>query len=241
VSRSSSFLAWVGAAAAGLALAAPADAANRRVSLGNFQWSPQDVQIDLGEKVTWHWVGPDTQHSVGPVEGNTSGIDSDPGTAAPDHPPGFSFTGQFNRPGTYDFVCKLHGIVRGRVTVSATRGNPDAPSPDPIPVVNVDTRAPSLTKARWARGPALRGGRGTLRFELDERARIVLDVEKRVGGRWRLAGTRTFDGHVGYNDWVFSGVLKKARLRRGRYRALLVAADADNNRTGDIVVPFTVR
>ncbi len=234
-------LALVAGAGAALALAAPVDAANRRVSIGDFRWSPQDVQIDLGEKVTWHWVGPDTQHSVGPVAGNTSGIDSDPGAAAPDHAPGFSFTGQFDRPGTYDFICKIHGIVRGRVTVSATRGNPDAPSPDPIPVVNVDTRAPELTKARWARGSALRGGRGTLQFELDERAKVVLDVEKFVRGRWRLAGTRTFDGFVGYNDHAFSGILRKARLRRGRYRALLVAADADNNRTGDVVVPFTVR
>ncbi|MTD45151.1 hypothetical protein GKE82_12825 [Conexibacter sp. W3-3-2] len=224
-----------------LGAALPADAANRNIAIGNFQWSVQDVQIDLNEKVTWHWVGPDTQHSVGPVAGNTSGIDSDPGTAAPDHPPGFTFTGQFTRPGVYDFVCKLHGIVRGRVTVSPNPGRPEAPSPDPVPVVNVDRRAPELTQARWARGPVLRRARGTLRFELDERARIVLDVEKLVRGRWRLAGTRTFDGFVGYNDYAFSGVLRKARLKPGRYRALLVAADADNNRSGDVVVPFTVR
>jgi len=231
-----------GATLAGAALVpAVAGATNRRVSIGDFQWSPREVVVDLGEKVTWYWVGPDTQHSVGPVEGNTSGIDSDPGNAAPNHFPGFEFTGTFSRPGTYDFVCKLHAIVRGRVVVTATPGSPDVPSPDPVPVINVDRVAPSLTQARWTPSSRLRRGRGTLAFTLDERARIVLDVEKRVGRRWRLAGTRTFDGHVGWNEYAFSGVLQGRRLARGRYRALLVAADGENNRTADVVVPFTVR
>lgn len=231
------------AASAGAAatLLPAAEAANRRVSVGNFQWSSPEVVIDLNEKVTWHWIGPDTQHSISPIQGNTSGVDSDPGNAAPDHFPGFEFTGRFTRPGTYDFVCKLHAIVRGRVVVSPRPGNPDAPSPDPIPVVNVDRTAPELTQARWLRSNRLRRGRGTLAFTLDERARIVLDVEKLVRGRWRLAGTRTFDGHVGFNEYAFSGVLKKRRLAKGRYRALLVAADAENNRTGDVLVPFRVR
>jgi len=224
-----------------LAPVAVADAVNRRVSIGDFQWSTKEVVIDLNEKVTWYWIGPDTQHSVGPVSGNTSGIDSDPGSAAPNHFPGFEFTGQFKQPGTFDFVCKLHAIVRGRVIVSATPGNPDVESPDPIPVINVDRTAPSLTEARWTPSNALRRGRGTLAFSLDERARIVFDVEKLVRGRWRLAGTRTFDGHVGWNEYEFGGVLKQRRLAKGRYKALLVAADAENNRTGDIVVPFTVR
>lgn len=232
--------AWSAAAVAAL-LPVAAEAANRRVSVGNFQWSAPEVLIDLNEKVTWHWVGPDTQHSISPQQGNTSGVDSDPGNAAPDHFPGFEFTGQFTRPGTYDFVCKLHAIVRGRVVVSATPGNPDAPSPDPIPVVNLDRTAPELTQARWLPSNALRRGRGTLAFTLDERSRIVLDIEKRVRGRWRLAGTRTFDGHVGFNEYEFRGVLQKRRLAKGRYRALLVAADADNNRTGDVIVPFRVR
>jgi plastocyanin len=233
--------ALVGASLLLIASPAGAGAANRRVSIGDFQWSPREVVVDLGEKVTWYWVGPDTQHSVSPVTGNTSGIDSDPGTAAPNHFPGFEFTSTFSRPGTFDFVCKLHAIVRGRVIVTATPGNPDVPSPDPVPVVNFDRTAPSLTQARWDGSSRLRRGRGTLAFTLDERARIVLDVEKRSGSRWRLAGTRTFDGHVGWNEYAFSGVLGGRRLTRGRYRALLVAADADNNRTADVVVPFTVR
>jgi hypothetical protein len=40
-----------------------ADAANTRVSVGNFVWS-KDPEIDLGEKVIWDWIGPDTAHSI---------------------------------------------------------------------------------------------------------------------------------------------------------------------------------
>ncbi|WP_372789777.1 plastocyanin/azurin family copper-binding protein [Paraconexibacter sp.] len=230
-----------GVVLAGAVLPSPAGAVNRRVAIGDFQWSPREVVIDLNEKVTWTWVGPDTQHSVGPVSGNTSGVDSDPGNAAPDHFPGFEFTAQFTRPGSYEFVCKLHAIVRGRVVVTATPGNPDLPSPDPQPVVTVDLRAPELTEVRWVGSNRLRGGRGTLAYTLDERATLVMDVEKRVRGRWRLAGTRRFDGHVGWNEYDFAGVLNKRRLGRGTYRALIVAADAENNRTRDVLVPFRVR
>ncbi len=230
-----------GIALVGAVLPTPAGAVNRRVSIGDFQWSTREVVIDLNEKVTWTWIGPDTQHSVGPVTGNTSGVDSDPGAAAPDHFPGFEFTGQFTQPGTFDFVCKLHAIVRGRVIVTATPGNPDIPSPDPVPVVNVDIKAPELTEARWVGSNRLRGGRGTLAFSLNERSKIVMDVEKRVRGRWRLSGTRRFDGHVGWNEYAFTGILQKRRLKKGTYRVLLVAADAENNRTADVVVPFRVR
>jgi hypothetical protein len=42
---------------------APAQADSTRVSISNFEWS-KDPEIDLGESVTWDWIGPDTFHSV---------------------------------------------------------------------------------------------------------------------------------------------------------------------------------
>ena len=40
-------------------LAAAAAADNTRVSISNYEWSNQEVHINLGEKVTWDWLGPD--------------------------------------------------------------------------------------------------------------------------------------------------------------------------------------
>jgi plastocyanin len=221
------------------AVAAPADAVSRKVAIGDFQWSPGEVTIDLGDTVTWFWVGPDTQHSVTGLSANAVSMDSDPGNGAPDHAPGDRFSLTFSRPGTYEFHCKLHSIVRGRVIVSSTPGS-GAPSPDPDPPVKVDVRAPELTEVRWAPKP-IRFGRGAeLRYTLDEASEITFDVMQRRGGRWRLLGTRRFRGHVGWNTWRFSGVLRGKRLRPGAYRALLVAADEAGNRTRDVAAPFRV-
>ena len=95
-----------------------ASATNTRVSIANYAWSNKAVHIDLGEKVTWDWLGPDTAHSVTGISENDLGWDSDPKTDAPSHQPGDSFTLQFNSPGTYLFQCKLHAVVRGEVIVS---------------------------------------------------------------------------------------------------------------------------
>ena len=51
-------------AAAMLLSAATASAANRRVAIGHYQWSIPQLHVNLGEHVTWYWVGPDTLRSV---------------------------------------------------------------------------------------------------------------------------------------------------------------------------------
>jgi plastocyanin len=206
-----------------LLLPAGADAASRKVAIGGFAWSVRDVTIDRGDAVTWFWVGPDTQHSVTGLSENALALDSDPGDGAPDHAPGDRFTLTFDQPGTYAFHCKLHAIVRGSVTVTDTPGT-GAPSPDPDPEVAVDYAPPELTDARFV---------GTeLRYTLDEPARITLDVMR---GR-RLVRTRRFGGHVGWNRYALS----TRGLKRGRYRVLLVAADAGNNHTRDVAVPLRI-
>ncbi len=54
----------------------------------------------------------------------------------------------------------------------------------------------------------------------------------------RLIETHRFRGHVGWNTW---DVQARRRLAPGRYRALLVAADGENNHSRDVAVPFRVR
>jgi plastocyanin len=233
-------LALTGAALTALVVAAPAAAASRKVAIGDFQWSPRTVTIDRGDAVTWFWVGPDTQHSVTGLSANAAGIDSDPGNGAPDHAAGDRFTHRFDEPGTYELHCKLHAIVGGTVVVSDTPGT-GAPSPDPDPQVAADYVAPELTEARWD-SPVLRsGGPARLRYTLDERARITLDVMRSRPGVDRYVGTRRFRGHIGWNEWRFDGRVRGRALAPGHYVALLVAADAANNHTADVRVPFRVR
>ena len=217
------------AAFVALALPAPASAVSRKVSIGDFRWSEPEVTIDRGDSVSWFWIGPDTQHSITGLSANALAFDSDPGSGAPDHAPGDTFTQTFTAPGTYTFHCKLHAVVRGTVVVTNTPGT-GAPSPDADPQVTEDLRPPELTEARF--GP----GRTELRYTLDEPSRVVLDVMRVRRGPDRLIRTRRFRGHIGWNTHPFRG----PRLAPGRYRALLVAADAANNHSSDIAVPFRV-
>lgn len=214
-------------AAALVAMPAPAaHATSRKIGIGNFQWSSPNVTVDLGDTVTWVWSGPDTQHSVTGLSANATQYDSDPGRT-PDHKPGDRFQIRFSAPGTYDFHCVLHGIVRGTVTVSPIPGD-GAPSPDPDPPILGDLIPPDVD------GVSVRGR--SVRYTLDEAATVTVDLLKRKGTRWVLVQSRRFTGHVGYNEGRLA-----ATPSRGRYRAYFRAADADNNQSKDAITTFTVR
>ena len=211
-----------------LALAPLAHGANRRVAIGDFRWTPQQVTIDLGEHVTWHWVGPDTLHSVTGASPNAAGLDSDPGDNFPDHPPGDAFRLDFNTPGTYDFVCKLHAAVRGSVTVTSNPGDPNL-EVDPVPDLAVDLVAPELSGMALAR-PRFRRTGTALRFELDERALVEAQYFRlRKGTRPRYAGFREWRGHIGFNSVKFGGRSAKFGAKPGRYKAAVRATDASSN------------
>ena len=216
--RPRALAAFAAALAAALALAPAAGAANRRVAIGDFKWSEPVVNIDLGEHVTWHWVGPDTIHSVTGVSANDQDWDSDPTTSLPRHPLGDTYRLEFDTPGAYQFECKLHPFVNGRVVVSSTPGNPNA-EPDPVPEINFDLKAPIVGSLRLDSNVFGRRGTG-MHFALDERT--VVDAEyyrlKRGGGR-RFAGWAQWSGHVGFNDVRFGAPRKHFRARPGRYVA----------------------
>ena len=55
------------------------------------------------------------------------------------------------------------------------------------------------------------------------------------------AGTLSLRGKAGANSFKFSGKLGGKRLKPGGYRARITAADAVGNKSGPIVVKFTVR
>jgi plastocyanin len=220
----------------------PAGAAadNTRVSIFDYQWSNKEVHINLGEKVTWDWLGPDLAHSVTGISANDLEWDSDPGTDAPEHRAGDEYTLQFDQPGTYLFQCKLHAWVHGEVVVSETPGNPLS-NPGPQPPLNIDLTPPTLGGVRL-KTTKLHGTNGTpMRAAISEGG--TLDAEY-----YRLdrKGKRVFNGYhewstfLGINHFRLAARAKHFKARPGRYVAVLRATDEASNTSKPLTKAFTI-
>ena len=199
-----------------LAAAAPARAANAKIALGDFRWSKPQVQIHLGEHVTWFWAGPDLQHSVTGNSANDATIDSDPGRDVPEHRVGDTFQITFSQPGTYAFHCKLHPTVAGSVVVDALPGDPNA-EPDPDPVLRPDRTPPSIADVH-----ARQKGRVlVVRYTLDKRSSVFAELRR----RGRLVRSQLVSGHVGYDV----ARIDVRHLRAGRYTLRMTPTDDAGN------------
>lgn len=225
-------------------LAGPASAANTRVSITDFRWS-QTPTIDLGETVTWDWLGPDTQHSVTGQAPNAVQWDSDPQSSMPIHTPGDSYSVTFDQPGTYLFVCKLHSSVRGTVTVTDQPGDPNS-DPGPQPPVDFDYTAPSMDEIDL--DPDVFGpkGKGTrLEFALDERGVADADYYKLVKrGKKRVRkymGYSRWNVHIGFNHVRFASRSATFKAKPGKYEALLRATDEKFNISDPVPIRFEIK
>lgn len=219
---------------------AGAGAANTRVSIANYAWSRPQVHVDLGEKVIWDWLGPDLAHSVTGISANDLQWDSDPGTDAPAHRAGDSFTLQFSQPGEYLFQCKLHAAVRGEVIVSGTPGDPNG-DPGPQAPLNLDLKAPTLGSLSMPKQRA--NGYGGLGFSVQVSERGSLDVEYY---RFNSKGRRVFNGFetrkvfIGINHLRLGARSKHFRARPGRYLAVLRASDEAANESKPLRRRFAI-
>jgi plastocyanin len=225
--------------AAALLATGTARAADAKVGIGHYQWSQPVVHVDLGQHVTWYWVGPDTMHSVTGISANDAGEDSDPGNSQPDHRLGSAFRLSFTQPGVYEFQCKLHPVVHGEVVVSATPGNP-LDDPAPVPKLNVLLIRPTLTGVFLA-SRRFRTAGTTLNLALDDPS--VIDVEiwhVAHGHRSTYAGWRRWRAHIGFNYLPFGGRDDHFRPAPGRYVAFLQATDLFNNVSRIRRVVFTI-
>lgn len=225
-----------------LALVFPASAAavNTRVSIFDYAWSQPQVHVGLGEKVTWDWLGPDLAHSVTGISPNSVQWDSDPGTDAPAHRAGDSYTLQFTQPGEYFFQCKLHAAVRGEVIVSSVPGNPDS-DPGPQPPLNLDLKAPTLGSMTLAKQQT-RGTKG-LGFSVQISERGTLDAEYyRLNSKGRRVynGFKTWKAFIGVNHLRLGARWKHFRARPGRYLAVLRATDEAANESKPLRKRFTI-
>ena len=219
---------------------ATASAANRRVAISHYQWSIPQIHLDLGEHVTWYWVGPDTLHSVTGTSANDAGWDSDPGQSTPRHDIGDTYQLTFNQPGTYTFQCKLHASVRGSVIVSDVPGDPNREI-DPVPRNNVDVKPPHLSGVKLRSRKFGRHGT-TLDWGVNEKSKLDAEYyEVRHGKRGKFAGWNDWKGHVGLNDAKFGGKSKHFDARPGRYIAILRATDTSGNPGKKLKRRFGVR
>jgi copper binding plastocyanin/azurin family protein len=198
------------------------------------------VEVNLGEKVTWDWLGPDLAHSVTGISANDLQWDSDPSTDAPSHQPGDSFTLQFDQPGEYFFQCKLHAAVRGEVIVSDAPGDPNSDA-GPQPPLNLDLRPPTLGSTSLAK--ANTKGRKGIVFSAQVSERGTLDAEYY---RFNSKGKRVYNGFdrwktfIGINHLRLGAQWKHFRARPGRYLALLRASDEAANESKPLRKRFTI-
>ncbi len=226
-----------------LGATAPAQAANTRVSISDFQWSDKTPHVDLGESVTWDWIGPDTQHSVSGQPDNATQWDSDPGAVGP-HPLGDTFTVTFDQPGEYLFMCKLHTSVRGTVIVSDTPGDPES-DPGPQAPLNLDFVPPDLQAVSLTSssiGP--RGNGSGLNFSVSEKGTTAAEYFKLVKRGKRTVkvfkGYHEWSNHIGINKVKFGAKDENFAAGPGEYEALITATDASSNITPGIPVQFRI-
>lgn len=226
---------------AALLLPAPAaEAVNTRVEIANYRWSNPDVHVDLGEKVTWDWLGPDLAHSVTGISANDLQWDSDPGTDAPEHRAGDEYTLQFGEPGVYSFQCKLHAFVRGQVVVSSTPGNPQS-DPGPQAPLNIDLKPPTLGGIALLRPRTAGTGGIATSARISERG--TLDAEYyRLNSKGRRVynGYRVWKTFIGINHFRLGARWDHFRARPGRYVAVLRATDQAANVSKPVTKTFTI-
>ena len=232
---------FAGAALLGLLAAAPAvQATNTRVSISNFAWSNAQVHVDLNEKVTWDWIGPDLAHSVTGTSPNDLGWDSDPATDAPDHPLGDSFTLQFGQPGTYAFICKLHPFVRGEVIVSDVPGDPNS-DPGPQAPLKLDVKKPVLSGVSLERRRIRSRGGAMTTAHISERGKLEAEYYRLParGGR-EFSGYAEWKAVAGVNRFALGARGAHFNARPGRYLVVLRATDRAANASRPLKEHFTI-
>jgi hypothetical protein len=125
---------------------------------------------------------------------------------------------------------------------------PPAGGGDPTPTTGAgDTQPPLITRFRTTRKAFAVGrartavaafARGTrFRYTLSEDAKVTVKIVRRNG---RRAGRLERTAKKGANRIAFSGRIGRRALKRGRYRAVIVATDAAGNRSAPRRVKFRV-
>jgi plastocyanin len=220
--------------AAALGVAAPATGATVEVkALDTPAWDKPEVRIAAGDTVTWTFLGTGSLHNVQSSSPNWS-FESPVGAPAPTAtaPP-------FTTPGAYDYVCRIHAQMTGRVLVGdAPPPPPPPPGQQPLPNDSPDV-GDVETGAFDATGPRLRdvrvrrrAGGARVSLRVSERARVTV----RVVRRGRTVKTEHASG-AGRLRLTVAG----KGLRAGRYRVVVRAVDLAGNPSSARSARITLR
>ncbi len=112
-------------------IATGAVAANQTVNVGNNKTlSPNNgnAAINLGDTVTWRWVGQDTGHIIESAAGQAEAWDSDPGltSSTVNHAIDDTFPHTFTHAGAFDYHCRIHPDKMFGIITVTDAGQPTA-------------------------------------------------------------------------------------------------------------------
>jgi plastocyanin len=245
----------VGAVVGGVSVAAAAEprADTTVKAIEGTQWSPKDVSVETGDTVTWDVNSGDGQpHNALGEEG------PDPAWNAKTIVPiGTSGTGSFTftQPGSYTYVCQVHAVMTGTVTVTGAPVTPTATptateSPtatatataSPQPTVSA-TPTPTATLSGSdrttpaplgsARGDVIAPVVSKLKLKAVSRGAKVsftLSESSTVTIRFKRGSRSVGFTRLSARAGSRSFTLRSSRLVRGRYTVEVEARDARGNR-----------
>jgi len=113
-----------------------ASADDATVSVGDNTFSPATVTINVGDTVTWNWVG-QNPHTVTADDGS---FDSPQQTSG-------SFSHTFNTAGTFEYICEVHGQSMSGTVVVQAAGQPTAAASPTTVAAASPTPRPATTPA----------------------------------------------------------------------------------------------
>jgi plastocyanin len=219
-------LAAVTAVGGALAATSARSAADVTITGRDFFWSPSAATINVGDTVTW--TNAQGFHNVA-VAGERLNNPGFPGDAAWNPPPQKTFTA----PGTYTFVCEVHGTMTGTITVQGAGPTPTptpTPTPEPVPPpgggIGSDTTPPQLSNV------TLEGLTGAVRvrYTVSEPATLNARFTTRDGD------VRSFRAQTQAGTWTI-----ERQIASGTYTAELWAVDGWGNRSSTYTSEVTVR
>ncbi len=95
-------------------------AADASINVAGFSFSPADVTINAGDKVTWSGLG--AIHNVAQSDSASSNVYDGTGFRSGDVGDVTTFEHTFNTPGIFYYICEPHALsddMKGSVTVNA--------------------------------------------------------------------------------------------------------------------------
>jgi plastocyanin len=227
---------------------------------------PPDVAISTGDTVTWNFPAPGVHNAA-----SSNDVPADPNWKdfrTSDAPSRGTYSYTFTQPGSYTYLCEVHGGMSGTITVTGTPVTPTptpsatptttptstpttTPTPTPTPGPSgttppVDdhttTPAPVNIASADSAAPALSG----LHLKAVRRgARVTFKLSEpaTVTLRFKKRGSSkvVHTERLQARPGTRTVTVKSARLKRGRYTVELQARDATGNTTSALRSNLRIR